>query len=264
MDKVIDKQRVADSFSKAAVTYDSVAELQRDIGEALITYLPSRSIEVMADLGCGTGYFTPRLKAEYAEAGLINMDLAFGMLSYARNQRWADDTHWICADAEVLPLRDSSIDLIFSSLAIQWCENLPKLFSEVERVLKPGGRFVVATLGPQTLHELRSAWQKADSYTHVNRFISREGILSALPQALRCQRFDEELRVLQYPRLKQLTDELKRLGAHNMNAGQQVGLTGRERISRFRDAYEAQRTTEGYLPATYQVFYAVFEKSFQE
>ncbi|WP_415911843.1 malonyl-ACP O-methyltransferase BioC [Neptuniibacter sp. QD37_11] len=260
MDLLIDKRRVADSFSKAAQTYDSVADLQREVGQELLAYLPQQSVSTMMDLGCGTGYFTPKLKHAYPDATLLNLDLALGMLQFSRAQRCEDQTHWICADAEALPIADQQLDLIFSSLAIQWCEDVEGLFSEISRVLKPGGRFVVATLGPDTLKELRQAWSHADSFTHVNQFMPVEQLKAALPEALCCQTLEQQNKVLRYSQLKQLTDELKRLGAHNMNAGQQQGLTGRERVRRFKEGYEQQRLDDGALPATYQVIYAVFEK----
>lgn len=259
--QLIDKQRVADSFSRAANTYDDSAELQRDVGSQLLSCLPeAKTIEVVLDLGCGTGFFTPALKQQYPDAQLLNLDLAQGMLKFARDHRPAANTHWLCADAESLPLADNSVDLIFSSLAIQWCENLPQLFAEIDRVLKPGGRFCFATLGPDTLHELKSAWQAADTYVHVNKFETASALYDALPATLAVAAFTEEPKVLRYQALKHLTDELKGIGAHNMNSGQQTGLTGREKVKRFKLAYEAQRMQDGYLPATYQVFYLVVEK----
>lgn len=264
MTMLIDKQKVANSFSRAAGTYDSVAELQRDIGNKLIDFLPKSVPQRVLDLGCGTGYFSSKLNSTYPGASLLNLDLALGMLRFAREHRSVEQAHWICGDAEALPLANDSIDVIFSSLAIQWCEDLPALFNEILRVLSPGGYFVFATLGPDTLKELRQAWQQADSFTHVNRFLSLEQHLSALPESLVVEEIQEEERVLRYRQLKELTDELKRLGAHNMNAGQQTGLTGRERVKRFKAAYEQQRLVDGAIPATYQVFYAVLHKPLEE
>lgn len=260
METLIDKQRVAESFSKAAGSYDSVAELQREIGTELVTKLPQCSVERILDLGCGTGFFTPLLRQRYPQAELVNLDLAQGMLKFARERRFDGNAAWLCADAEALPLADSSVDLIFSTLVIQWCEDTSRLFKEIARVLRPGGQFVVATLGPETLFELKNAWCAVDDFTHVNRFISSENLLAACPDGLGVVAFSESFKVLEYTQLKELTDELKGLGAHNMNAGQQTGLTGRERIRRFKSAYEAQRNAQGLLPATYQVFFGVFEK----
>lgn len=256
------KQRVADSFSRAADSYDRVAELQRSVGGRLSEFLPAFTPQVVMDLGCGTGYFGEQLRAQYPDASLLNLDLAEGMLQYARKHRPLRNAQWLCGDAEALPLQNQSVDLIFSSLAIQWCEQPALLFSEVARVLKPDGYFVVATLGPDTLKELRQAWASVDDFVHVNRFIPLADLQNNLPANLHCTQQQEEIRLLKYAQLKQLTDELKELGAHNVNQGQAMGLTGRQQIRQFRAAYEAQRLNDDTLPATYQVYYLVFQRTF--
>ena len=116
--EVIDKQAVAASFSRAATTYDQVAELQRSVGSNLLARLPeSLEVERLADLGCGTGYFTRALSARFGQP-VLGLDIAEGMLRYARAQGPVSSS-WIVADAEALPLRADSRQLLFSSLALQ-------------------------------------------------------------------------------------------------------------------------------------------------
>ncbi|BBB25334.1 malonyl-ACP O-methyltransferase BioC [Amphritea japonica] len=249
------KPQIAESFSRAAVSYDNVAQLQRRIGHNLLESLDQKSVPLVMDLGCGTGYFAPLLTEQLRPEHLICFDLAQGMLEYAKQTRVTANTLWLCGDAENIPLADSSVDLIFSSLAIQWCENLPSLFSEVARVLKPGGRFLFSTLGPDTLFELRDAWSEVDKFQHVNRFISFETLQAQATEYLQEVSLREDREVLLYDQLRELTTELKGIGAHNISAGRQSGLTGKARISAFKQAYEQFRGAEGKLPATYQVFY---------
>ena len=256
----LDKKKVAQSFSRAAQTYDSVAQLQRDIGAVLLERLPPALPEqsVVLDLGSGTGFFTQHIVHRYPHAQVIGLDIAEGMLRYASTQHV--DAQWLCADAEYLPLADNSVDVIFSSLAIQWCNNLPQLFCEIARVLKPGGQLCIATLGPDTLHELKMAWQKVDNYVHVNRFQSCENIVAAVEQArLVADELKQENCTLHYAQLNEFTRELKSLGAHNINTGKPEGLTGRARLLAFKNAYEAFRTAQG-LPATYDVIYLTAHK----
>lgn len=253
----LDKRQVARSFGRAAATYDSVAQLQRDVGRQLFQYLPADlpgSTKVM-DLGAGTGFFTRQLASRYPDADILGVDIAEGMLRYARQQEAGGSVHWLCGDAEQLPLADASLDLVFSSLAIQWCENLQQLMGELKRVLAPGGHLLLATLGPNTLHELKSAWQQVDRYVHVNQFQAQDSVrLAAVAAGLKINHFAVEQRVLHFDRLTELTRDLKALGAHNINAGKPEGLTGRQRIAAFRAAYEGYREAAG-LPATYEVFY---------
>lgn len=252
------KPQIAESFSRAAVSYDGVAQLQRRIGHNLLEALDSHALPVVMDLGCGTGYFAPLLTKQLLPEQLVCLDLAQGMLEYAKQTRATANTLWLCGDAENIPLADNSVDLIFSSLAIQWCENLPSLFSEVARALKPGGRFLFSTLGPETLFELRDAWSAVDQFQHVNRFISFETLQSQAAQYLHQVSLKEEREVLLYDQLRELTTELKGIGAHNISAGRQSGLTGKARISAFKQAYEQFRGVDGKLTATYQVFYGDF------
>lgn len=255
------KQDVAMSFSRAAETYDAVAQLQREVGEQLLTLLDGLKCAPanVLDLGCGTGYFRRALRERYAQAHYIGLDIAAGMVSHARAHS-SDDSAWLVADAETLPLASASIDLVFSSLALQWCDRPEHLFAEFARVLRPGGVCVFTTLGPSTLYELREAWAAVDARQHVNSFLPVSDLLRAarVPGiTVRCE--SSHIR-LQYARVRELLDELKALGAHNMNRGRLAGLTGRRALQGMLHAYECRRA-EGLLPATYDVIYGVVEKA---
>ncbi len=256
----VDKRKVADSFGRAASRYDSVAGLQREIGCRLLAGIPSSQTleaEPWLDLGCGTGYFTPRLAQHMnkPEQQIMGLDLSQGMIDFARQERGGDFL-WCCGDAENLPLADGSLAGVFSSLAIQWCPNLTALFNELARVVAVDGSIHIATLGPRTLTELRQAWNQVDSYTHVNHFASEGDVRAAVESSeLTLLDWQSEDIVLHYQQVRELTYELKTLGAHNMNHGQSSGLTGRQRILKFKQAYESFRQADGNLPATYEVFY---------
>jgi malonyl-CoA O-methyltransferase len=248
----IDKRQVAESFGRAASTYDQAADFQRQVGQDLLARLPEgRSFRDIIDLGCGTGYFTRALAERYRRP-VTGLDLAEGMLRYARS--CSEGTgDWVVADAEALPVRSASQDLLFSSLALQWCPSLDKALAEGRRILRPGGCMAFSTLLEGSLDELRQSWKRVDGFVHVNRF----GALAELQAQLAAAGFARwecrvEPYVLHYDQLSDLTRELKALGAHNLNAGRPGGLTGRARLRGLTEAYEQFRQPEG-LPATYQV-----------
>jgi len=168
---------------------------------------------------------------------------------------------WCCADAESLPLHDGSLSMIFSNLALQWCSDLSKIMAEAMRVLQPGGCLAFSTLGPQTLCELKTAWQQVDDYVHVNHFLDLQEIQSAINAVGFIGTAQEEQIIAQYQQLRGLTGELKSLGAHNLNRGRPVGLTGRNSIQKLLQAYEGYRDDQGMLPATYQIYYFVLNKN---
>ena len=257
----LEKTEVAASFSRAANTYDSVARLQRNVGEHLLSVLSQWQKEpaIILDLGCGTGFFCSALQRRYPAAQYVGLDIAQGMVKYARG-RGSANCDWLVADAEALPLANESVDLVFSSLALQWCHRPEHLFAELGRVLRPGGLCVFTTLGPDTLSELRSAWAAVDSHQHVNDFLPACELVAA---AERISNIDLRLESkgfrMEYARVRDLLDELKALGAHNMNRSRATGLTSRRALQGMLQAYEGMRS-EGALPATYDVICGVLEK----
>lgn len=254
-----DKRQVAASFSRAATSYDSVAELQRAVGAQLLAHVPADvQPQCWVDLGSGTGHFSRALHARYAQSLGVAVDIAEGMLRHARTLGGAD--YHVAGDAERLPLGNDSVGLVFSSLAVQWCADFAAVLSEARRVLQPGGVFAFASLCVGTLHELRESWQAVDGQVHVNRFRRLEDyqrLCAASGLAVHGVRAQPQ--VLHYPDVRSLTHELKALGAHNLNPGRPAGLTGRARMQGFLQAYEGFRTPQG-LPATYQVVYGVLRK----
>ncbi|GGM20668.1 malonyl-ACP O-methyltransferase BioC [Pseudomonas asuensis] len=253
-----DKRQVAASFSRAAASYDGVASLQREVGEALLARLPIQPVERWVDLGCGTGYFTRALAARYPKAHGTAIDLAEGMLRYARPLGGA--AHFVVGDAERLPLQNDICDLLFTSLAIQWCSDLPAVLAEARRILRPGGLFAFTSLCAGTLHELRDSWQAVDGFVHVNRFRQLKDYQQiGAASGLKCTALETETRVLHFPDIRSLTHELKALGAHNVNSGRPGGLTGRARLRALAEAYERFRQPQG-LPASYHVVYGVYQK----
>ncbi|AIR88447.1 malonyl-ACP O-methyltransferase BioC [Pseudomonas cremoricolorata] len=253
-----DKRQVAASFSRAAASYDSVAALQRAVGRNVLERLPQPlTAPRWLDLGSGTGFFSRILAERYGDGG-VAVDLAEGMLDHARQQGGA--RHHVAGDAERLPLQDGCFDLIFSSLALQWCGQFSAVLDEAARVLRPGGLFAFSSLCVGTLDELRTSWQAVDGQVHVNRFRHFDDYLRLTgDSSLQVLDLQRQAHVLHYPDVRSLTHELKALGAHNLNPGRPTGLTGRARIDGLLRAYERFRDPQG-LPATYQVVYGVLRK----
>lgn len=252
----LDKSKIADSFGRAAAKYDRAAQLQHQVGEGLIAALaPNPTLTHIIDLGCGTGYHCSQLQRHFPGAQLTGIDLSAAMLAYAAqrniNQSQCD---WICGDAEDLPLDDQSQQFIFSNFALQWCENLLRLAGELYRVLKPGGELCFAVPGPQTLAELRSAWQQVDGLVHVNRFHGLETWRQALQQAGFSElELSSEIVVQEHSSVRELLMELKDVGAHNNNAGKQSTLTGKQHLKALYDAYEPFRLAAGTIPASWEI-----------
>ena len=254
----LDRSRLRASFDRASGSYEAAAALQARVADELLERLAAFEFEprVVLDLGAGTGRVTRALKRRYRRALVIALDIAPGMLREAqRHQGLLRRFARVCADAQRLPLAGASVDLVFSSLMLQWCEPLAQALGEVRRVLKPSGFFAFSTLGPDTLHELRAAWAAVDGLTHVNRFLDMHDVGDALARAgLTEPVLDVDRLSLTYPDTLALMRDLKAIGAHNVTAGRPRTLLGRERLTRLTAAYEAFRQGDR-LPATYEVIY---------
>ncbi|RXJ70376.1 malonyl-[acyl-carrier protein] O-methyltransferase BioC [Veronia nyctiphanis] len=247
----VDKSAVRQAFSRAAESYDASAAFQRDVGNHLLTLLPDIRESVVLDLGCGTGFFTEKL-SEKANT-VIALDLSEAMLEKAK-ARCGGSVQYLSADAECLPLQSESVDIVFSSLAVQWCDDLADVFSEIKRVLKPGGIAVVSTLLDGSLYELKDAWLQVDSGQHVNRFLSESEVLLAFEKA-EIRNFDLSNKrfTLSYSSGLSLMRDLKGIGATHLTDGRSRGLSGKAKFRELEAAYGKYRNKDGNLPATYQV-----------
>ena len=251
-------RRVAASFDAAADRYDAAAVLQREVGERLLERLDLTTVAPLRvlDVGCGTGRPTRALRAHYPKAEILGADIAPRMLARARRrQPWLRPARFVCAEASRLPFADTSVDILFASLVLQWCEDLDATLLEWRRLLKPHGLLLFSTLGPDTLKELRAAWREVDGHNHVNRFLDMHDIGDALIRAGFVEPvMDVEEVTLTYTEAPELMRDLKQIGAHNVTAGRNRGLMGRRRLAAFSAAYEKFRR-DGRLPATYEVVY---------
>ena len=250
------KQRVRESFDRAAASYDAAAVLQREVCERLLAGVPALDDPAQVlDAGCGTGYGARLLRGRWPLAGITAADFAPAMLELAAP--FADDC--FAADIEALPFADESFALWWSSLSIQWCDS-SRVFSEAARVLKPGGALAVSTLGPFTFAELRTAFDSVDRYRHTLPF----GEAATISDALTCAGFSEitlkrEQITLHYPQLKTLLHAIKAIGANTVGNGARSGMMGRHAWQRMEAAYESLRVAAG-LPATYDVIFAYAKK----
>jgi len=250
--------RVRASFERASGSYESAAALQARVAGELLGRLAEFRFApgAVLDLGAGTGRVTRELKRRYRRALVVALDLAPGMLREARRhlRPWRRFAR-LCGDAQRLPLADASVDLVFSSLMLQWCQPLDVALREVRRVLRPSGFFAFATFGTDTLGELRAAWAEADGYTHVNHFPDVQEVGDALVRAgLMEPVLDVDRIQMDYADALSLMRDLKAIGAHNVTAGRPRALAGRARLARMQQAYESFRRA-GRLPATYEIVY---------
>jgi malonyl-CoA O-methyltransferase len=260
-----DKRNVRRSFERAAATYDAAAVLQREVERRMFERLDYVRLApaCVLDAGSGTGTGARELARRYSEARVIALDIALTMLQAAREPRsllqrmgvGRSRIACVCGDVERLPLKTSSVDLVWSNATLQWATDLAATLHELRRVLRPGGLLMFSTFGPDTLKELRAAFAAVDGHSHVNRFFDMHDIGDMLVRArLADPVMDMEHITMTYGTVRDLMRDLKAIGAHNVTAGRPRGLGGRQALAAVEQYYEAWRRN-GVLPATYEVVY---------
>jgi len=258
----LDKDAIRLSFNRAATSYDQHAVLQREVESRLLERIEFQRLEPLTilDLGCGTGSASRSLAQRFPQANVIALDWAPAMLAKVIKDKddYGDGTDGVvrlCADMHALPLAARSIDLIFSSLALQWSYDIPAVFSAFRRVMKPNAMLIFTCFGPDTLHELKQAWRAADDLPHVNDYPDMHDIGDELMAAgFREPVMDTERLTVEYPDVMSLMRELKGIGAHNVASQRQQGLTGKTHLQAMLQAYEQFRHDDRY-PASYEVIY---------
>lgn len=261
---LIDKRQIRRAFSRASKDYDAAAVLQREVCTRMLERLEYLKLQPqrILDAGSGTAWGTRRLAQHFPSAQMIELDIAIGMLLTARGH-----TGWwqklfggakqmqLCADVEALPLASSSLGMVWSNLAIQWCNDLPATFVGLHRVLKTEGLLMFSTFGPDTLKELRQAFNGVDQHNHLNRFADMHDIGDMLVQAGFADPVMEmECMTLTYDDVRGVLQDLKAIGAHNVTAGRGRGLMGKNTWARLVENYERLRSN-GKLPATFEIVY---------
>jgi malonyl-CoA O-methyltransferase len=271
----VDPDAVRRGFARAAATYDAAAVLQREVAARMAQRLDYVKLAPTAilDAGCGTGVAVGELGVRYPGARVIAFDAALPMVVAAQHRSQSGRTllrrllrplagnrpalapAFVCADINALPFRGVCVDLVWSNLALQWVNDLPRAFAEFRRVLRVGGLLSFTTFGPDTLREVRSAFAGVDTRTHTNRFVDMHDIGDMLVHAgFADPVMDMEHVALTFDTPRALLADLKAIGATNRTRGRPRGLMGRERWSRAMRRLEALRDA-GRIPATFEVVY---------
>jgi malonyl-CoA O-methyltransferase len=257
----LDRKALARAFDRAAthkVVNRPLHEALQHAAAELLERLRYFDLDprCLLDLGAGRCRASLLLQQRYPRAQIIALDRSLAMLGSAPQAWWPRRRpRRIAAEAQHLPLRDHSVDLIYSNLLLPFCDRPAQVFRESARVLKEGGLFIFSSLGPDTLQELRLAWEGVDQGAHVSSFLNLPALGDALMQSgLTEPVMDTEQHRLHYPDLPALMRDLKHCGAQNALSTRPRGLTGRGQLRKLLAAYEPTRTPAG-LPATFEVIF---------
>ena len=268
--EIIDKHSVARAFSRAATVYDSIARLQKNVGEGLLKLIDDgqRSSSVgntsILDLGSGTGYFSRRIKFERDNSSIIELDLSAGMLHESRRVACLLQLNLpalVQADFELLPFKEGSFDLIFANLSLQWCSDLASAIQALHALVCDNGVLAFTTVLDGSLQAFRRAGVALDDGPHVNNFCSEEQLLQCVQQSLfGLVEWKVVDHIETFDTVKEMLVSVKGIGAGNHRRDRSPGLMGRGRYKKFCEALESTRNVSGQLELNYRILSVVLHR----
>jgi len=246
-------------FSRAAASYDSAAVLAREVGARMAARLDLVKIspQRVADIGCATGDGVRELRSRYSAAKLaLAVDYAMPMLHAARSrtprlQRLTGrGPRLLNADVRHLPLAANTLGLVWSNLMLHWLDDPRLALRELHRVLEIGGLLSFATLGPDTLKELRAAAASVGAGDTTRRFLDMHDLGDMLVAAgFGDPVMDMEVIMLTYPSPRAFLADQRHLGVRD-------ALLGRQGWREWRRVFGAwPRDADGRMPASFEIVY---------
>jgi len=188
------------------------------------------------DIGCGSSQIYRSICSDDAFEGeggiggvrkMVLLDSSDGMLHVKDDDEVEGahrcDSYKLHADEEDrLPFPDGTFDLVMSSQSMHWINDLPRLFKEVFRVLKPDGCFMFSMIGGATLPELRVSMVLAELEreggvgAHVGPFVELADVGGLMQNAgFALPTVDIDTVKISYPSAPILMEHLQRMGEGN-------------------------------------------------
>ncbi|MGI9203110.1 MAG: methyltransferase domain-containing protein [Woeseiaceae bacterium] len=254
----INTRHMCRRFDRASQSFESADFVHRQAFAGLMDRMSPLVISPRSilDLGAGTGRSSRALAKAYPRSRVMALDLSAGMLHVARKKRsFLSRTAEVRGDAGELPFQAGSFDMVCANLLLPWIDDLAGCLGEVARVLKKGGVFTFATLGPDSFAEVRRAWSLTEPDVAVRTFPDMHDVGDALLRSgLSDPVLDVELLTVRYREKAALYRDLDACAARNCLSQRRTTLTGKSRLSRAENALFAD-TNDGSLQLTLELVF---------
>ncbi|BES89014.1 Methyltransferase domain [Nesidiocoris tenuis] len=255
--KLMQRNRAA-----AAADVEVYDYLKNEVGNRLAdrVYDIKRKFGKVVDLGCGRGGVSQNITADCVDT-LVMTDISESLLNQASLPEKGVKVERLVVDEEKLPFEKNSIDLVLSSLALHWVNNLPSTFMQVAQCLKNDGAFMGCVFGGDTLYELRSSLQLAEVERlggisgHISPFTEVRDIGGLLNQAgFTLLTLDADEIIVNYPSIFELMWDLKGMAENNC-AWKRSPRLRKDVMMAAGAIYQELYGSEDKIPATFQILY---------
>lgn len=231
-----------------------LAHVAREIAERVEVML--RPFPLALDLGAYHGLLGRRLAELKSVGEMVYAESVFVFAALCPRPS-------LVCDEDLLPLKDASLNLIVSGLALHRVNDLPGALIQIRRALRPDGLFMAALLGARALIELRQALIEAEVETEggasprVSPFADVRDYGALLQRAgFALPVVDAETLKVTYPSPRELMREVRALGGGNVLLARSKAPLSRRTLERTEAIYrERHSMPDGRVSATFEIVY---------
>ncbi|KAI8984749.1 S-adenosyl-L-methionine-dependent methyltransferase [Mycotypha africana] len=257
--KRLQKDRAASQVEQSR----TVDYLRDEIGARVADRLLDihRNFDTVVDLGSGSGHIIKHVKADKVKK-MILCDMS--ALYRDKDIQYEVPVERQLVDEELLPFKQDSLDAVLSSLSLHWVNDLPGTLIQIKNALKPDGVFIGAMLGGDTLFELRTSLQLAETEREsgvsprvspmadsndMSRLLSRTGFTLTTVDV-------DEIQV-NYPSMFELMKDLQAMGESNAVLTRRPLLKRDTMMAAAAIYKELHGHPDGTVPATFQIIHLI-------
>ncbi len=245
---MINKQRVQQTFQRAAASYESQAMIQHRVADHLLGLLDchgGKEIHRVLEIGCCTGLLTRKLVEQCNEIyELVLNDLVEGFAVQAGSQIGIPAISFLAGDIETMPL-SGPFDLIISSSTFHWLHDLEGLLKKLAAHMAPGAILAFSMYGPDNLQEIRQLTGIGLDY------FSLQEVQAMVSKHFTLDHSDQQREVFHFATPMEVLNHLRMTG---VNAVSSKPWTHR-RLQRFKDEYTEKFSDDQGVRLTYHPLY---------
>lgn len=256
--KKYNKVTIANNFSKAAANYDNFSDVQKLAAHKLfiITSQFIKDNSTILDLGSGTSAIAKEfVKSQILlqkEIKFIEVDLSQQML-----KNWQDKNYYnilsVKSDIEKLPFRNSAIDLILSSFALQWIFDFNKIFADFARILKKDAILSFCLPNHLSLEELKLQSINSGCNFNFNILPKSDEIKKFLEiNSFSKQHYFSENVTIEFESPLQALRAIKKIGANYFS---EKNFVSKKQLQKFNDF------SDDKFKVSWNISYFVFKKN---
>lgn len=140
-----------EKYNLIGQNYNATRKADPFIASRILDLLQCEKDDKLLDIGCGTGNYTIALSE--SELNICGIEPSGLMLNEAKSKN--PEISWTIGNAEKLPFENDNFDFAIATLTIHHWKDLEKGFSEIRRILKPSGKFLIFT---STSEQMENYW----------------------------------------------------------------------------------------------------------